>query len=197
MKKGLKFIRYKNVIQLSKAPCDSLRKTDGFAYIGDVNGLDKQLAVLVMTGVCVGSHLLQPVGSVGFRCKKLFLKLFTQEYELFQSRIAHYFQTYSFHGPMDSGTIAFQTKKENSVSRNPREFIILLFFFSVNLYLFTGSSTLSSPTKGNPSLFVASTSKKLMFVQNTTNIIVKGLDLPSFYDWQANSMCFFIIYLFV
>jgi hypothetical protein len=125
LKKGLKFVQYKNVIHLSKAPLQSLRRLDGYAHIGNVKGMGKQLAVLVATGICVGCHLQEPIGAAEFRNKRLLMKLFDQEYQLFESRIATYFQVDSFFGPMDSGTISFQTKKENAQTQKSKLFIFV------------------------------------------------------------------------
>ncbi|GAW04906.1 hypothetical protein F5879DRAFT_992363 [Lentinula edodes] len=166
VKKGIKFIRYKNVISLTKAPSNCLSHgSDGHAYVADLNSPRRELAVLIATGVCVGSHLQQPIGAPGFKAKKIFVKLFTQEYELFESRLGSYFGCTTFYGPMEYGNITFQTKKESQAGNSGY-----------------GSG---SPTKGKTSKFTVTSPRKPAMATMASALAVKNLPVASFLDWNS------------
>ncbi|KAJ3846236.1 hypothetical protein EV368DRAFT_89340 [Lentinula lateritia] len=139
LKLGLVFSHYKNMVNLSKAPQSSLLRNDeGYASVADLGGPRWELAILVLTG----------------------------EYELAEGQLGAYYHSDSFYGPMSSGTLTSQTKKENQQGGASRPFS-------------------GSPSKGNRSKFVSGSPRKSAVTTGSEQFTIKNLTVSPFLEWDA------------
>ncbi|KAH7871533.1 uncharacterized protein C8R40DRAFT_1174655 [Lentinula edodes] len=96
----------------------------------------------------------------------MLLKLFNQEYELAEGQLGVYYHSDSFYGPMSSGTLTFQTKKENQQGGASRPFS-------------------GSPSKGNRSKFVSGSPRKSAVTTGSEQFTIKNLTVSPFLEWDA------------